>query len=61
LAAADPNGITNIKLLPMADTGRVNSAPNCFASALPKGKDTEFGKQLLLANAQTERAAGQVV
>jgi hypothetical protein len=26
-----------------------------------QGKDTEFGKQLLLANAQTERAAGQVV
>jgi hypothetical protein len=26
-----------------------------------QGKDTEFGKQLLLANAQTECATGQVV
>ena len=26
-----------------------------------QGQDSEFGKELLLANAQTERAAGQVV
>ena len=36
MAVTDTNGISNIKFVPIAETGRVNSAPNCFASALIK-------------------------
>src|SRR5262245_23538727 len=36
LAASDPKGISIIKLVPMSETRCVNSAPNCFASALIK-------------------------
>ena len=32
-----------------------------FSEARLQGQDTKFGKQFLLANAQMERAAGQVV
>ena len=34
LRVVESNGISNVKLAPMAENGRVNSAPNCFASAL---------------------------
>src|SRR5262245_26300176 len=34
LPEAVSSGISNVKFEPTADTGRVNSAPNCFASAL---------------------------
>ena len=33
LRVVESNGISNAKLAPMAENGRVNSAPNCFASA----------------------------
>ena len=36
LAVAGFNGITSVKWVPMADFGRVSSAPNCFESALTR-------------------------
>ena len=30
------SGTSNVKLVPLTDTGRVTSAPNCSASALTK-------------------------
>src|SRR6476646_125840 len=36
LVVAGFNGITSVKWVPMADFGRVSSAPNCFESALTR-------------------------